>query len=225
MKSRTVVFQDRAEAGQRLAARMADYRGAPDLLILGLPRGGVVVAFEIAEALHAPLDVFVVRKLGVPGQEELAMGAIATGNVLVKNRAVLDALSFSENVLQTVIQREREELTRREAAYRGDRAPPTVSGRPVILVDDGLATGATMQAAIEGVRMLQPARIIVAVPVAAPSVCERLRPMIEDFVCLETPEPFWGVSQWYQDFRQTSDEEVRELLEKASQRLSAPESG
>ena len=216
LKRPLVVFQDRTEAGQSLAARMADYRSEPNVLILGLPGGGVVVAFEIAEALHAPLDVFVVRKLGVPGREELAMGAIASGNVLVKNRAVLDAVDISESLFEAVVEREREELARREFVYRGDRTPPAIAGRSVILVDDGLATGATMQAAIEGVRMQQPARIIVAVPVAAPPIYERLRRMVDDFVCLERPEPFLGVSQWYKDFRQTSDEEVRHLLEEAN---------
>ncbi len=214
-----MIFRDRTDAGRRLAARLVDYRNETNLLILGLPRGGVIVAFEVAEALHAALDVFVVRKLGVPGREELAMGAIASGNVLVKNRSVLATGDIAEATFDVVVQREREELARSEVAYRGDRAPPAIPGRLVILVDDGLATGATMQAAIEGVRMQQPARIAVAVPVAAPSTCERLRGMVEEFVCLETPERFLGVSQWYKDFRQIGDEEVRQLLEEAQERL------
>jgi putative phosphoribosyl transferase len=214
-----MIFRDRTDAGRRLAARMSDYLNEPDVLILGLPRGGVIVAFEVADALHAPLDVFVVRKLGVPGREELAMGAIASGNVLVKNRSVLAAVDIAKAVFDLVVQREREELMRREVAYRGNRALPAILGRSVVLVDDGLATGATMQAAIKGVRMRRPARIIVAVPVAAPSTCDKLREMVEDFICLETPERFVGVGQWYKDFRQIGDEEVHQLLEEANQRL------
>jgi putative phosphoribosyl transferase len=214
-----MIFQDRTDAGRRLAARMADYLNEPNVLILGLPRGGVIVAFEVAEALHAPLDVFVVRKLGVPGREELAMGAIASGNVLVENRSVLAAANIPKSAFDSVVEQEREELTRREVMYRGRQAPPMILGRSVILVDDGLATGATMQAAIEGVRMQRPARIIVAVPVAAPSTCEKLRGMVEDFICLETPVRFFGVGQWYKDFRQISDEEVYQLLEAANRRL------
>ena len=167
MEKAKIVFQDRTDAGQRLAERLAEYHDRPNLLVLGLPRGGVVVAYEIADALHAALNVFVVRKLGLPGQEELAMGAIATGGVVVKNEPVLEATGIAEGLFEAVVQRQREELAWRESLYRGDRPPPQTAGRSVILVDDGLATGATMKAAIAGVRMQQPARIIVAVPVAA----------------------------------------------------------
>jgi putative phosphoribosyl transferase len=225
MDTRSMVFQDRTDAGRRLATRMAGYRSEPNLLILGLPRGGVAVAFEIAKALHAPLDIFVVRKLGVPGQEELAMGAIASGNVLVRNLSVLDALHISESVFRAVVERERDELKRREVVYRGHRAPPAISGRSIIVVDDGLATGATMQAAIEGVRTQKPARIVVAVPVAAPCTYEKLRGMVDDFIWLATPERFYGVSQLYKDFSETSDEEVHQLLEEAQERRLATTKG
>jgi predicted phosphoribosyltransferase len=216
-----MLFRDRTHAGRCLAAALADFRGNPSLLVLGLPRGGVVVAFSIDEAIRARLDVFLVRKLGVPGQEELAMGAIADGNVLVKNQSVLASADISQAAFDVVLRRERAELARREAAYRSDRLPPEIAGRSIVLVDDGLATGATMRAAIEGVRLQRPAQIAVAVPVAAASVCEPLQNMVEDFICLETPEPFFGVGQWYQHFRQISDEEVRQLLDEASRRLPA----
>jgi putative phosphoribosyl transferase len=214
-------FRDRTDAGRRLAMRLRTHGCGSDALVLGLPRGGVVVAFEIAMALHAPLDVFVVRKLGVPGREELAMGAIAPGNVVVRNESVIDDVNISENAFQAALQRQRAVLTQREATYRGHRPPPAIHDHSVILVDDGLATGASMQAAIEAARAQRPERLMVAVPVAARGTCEMLRPAVDDLVCLTTPEPFLAVSQWYEDFRQTTDEEVRRLLEEADQRLMA----
>jgi putative phosphoribosyl transferase len=220
-----MMFQDRCDAGRCLAARLAEYRGAPNLLLLGLPRGGVVVAFQIAAVLHVPFDVLVVRKLGVPGREELAMGAIANGNVVVRNPSVLEAADISDSVFQEVVERERAELARREIIYREHRPLPAIHDRSVILVDDGLATGATMQAAIEAVRMQQPASLVVAVPVAALSTCKTLRPMVDDLVCLATPRRFVGVGQWYRDFGQTTDEEVRQLLDEANQRLMATSGG
>jgi len=214
-----MVFQNRTEAGQRLAARMTKYRDESNLLVLGLPRGGVVVAAEVATVLHAPLDVFLVRKLGVPGQEELAMGAIASGRVLVKNLSVIKAADIPARVFEAVVAREWKELRRRERVYRGYRARSAIDGRAVIVVDDGLATGATMRAAIKGLRRQLPARIIVAVPVGAVRTCDKLRRRVDDLVCLKKPVTFCGVGQWYGDFCETSDEEVRRLLEEANRRL------
>lgn len=205
-------FRDRTHAGRVLATALSHYAGLPNLLVLGLPRGGVVVAFEVAEALHTPLDTLVVRKLGVPGHEELAMGAIATGGIVVVNHSVVESLEIPDEVFQMVVARQREELARREAVYRCDRPPPKIRGRCVIVVDDGLATGATMHAAVEALCTRQPERIIVAVPVAAVSTYRSLLPKADDLVCVATPEPFYGVGQWYDDFSQTSDEEVRDLL-------------
>jgi predicted phosphoribosyltransferase len=183
--------------------------------VLALPRGGVPVAFEVAEALHAPLDIFLVRKLGVPGHEELAMGAIATGGVRVLNEDVVGYLNINDEVIERVAAREQRELERRERVYRGGRAAPDVRGRTVILVDDGLATGSTMRAAAAALRLQRPARIIVAVPVAAPQTCDEFRTEVDEIVCAATPEPFRGVGLWYEDFSQTTDEEVRELLARA----------
>jgi predicted phosphoribosyltransferase len=205
-----MLFRDRAEAGRRLAERLGKLSG--DVLVLGLPRGGIPVAHEVARALQAPLDVFVVRKLGVPGQEELAMGAIATGNVRVVNRDVVDALGISPEVLDEVAAAETLELERREVSYREGQAAPRVAGRTVVLVDDGLATGSTMRAAVAALRQQGPARIVVAVPVAAPSTCAELRAEVDDVVCVATPEPFLAVGRFYEDFSQTTDEEVRALL-------------
>jgi putative phosphoribosyl transferase len=202
-------FRDRLDAGRQLAAKLGDYAGRPDLLVLGLPRGGVPVAFEVARALHAPLDVFLVRKLGVPWHRELAMGAIATGGVRVLNLDVVGPLGLPPEMVEAVAASEREELARRERAYRGQRPPPDVQGRIVILVDDGLATGATMRAASAALRRLDPARIVVAVPTAAPETCEMLRAEVDEVVCADTPEPFVAVGQWYDDFSETTDEEVR----------------
>jgi predicted phosphoribosyltransferase len=205
-------FRDRREAGRLLAARLAPYRGRPDVLVLALPRGGVPVGYEVARALGAPLDVFLVRKLGVPGHEELAMGAVASGGVQVLNADVLAGLGLSDRVVAAVAARELQELERRERLYRGARPPRDVQGRTVILVDDGLATGATMRAAIHALRRRGAARIVVAVPVAPLQTCAELRAEADEVVCLVTPEPFLAVGLWYDDFTQTSDDEVRALL-------------
>ena len=209
------LFRDRREAGQRLAAKLATYANRPDVVVLALPRGGVPVAYEVASVLGAPLDVFVVRKLGVPGQEELAMGAVATGGVRVLNDQFVKRLGIPQRIIDTVTAWERQELARREDLYRGGRPPPEVRGRTVILVDDGLATGATMQAAIMALRRLQPARIVVAVPTASPDTCEQIGAIADEIICAMTPEPFHAVGLWYQDFSQTSDEEVSALLAQA----------
>jgi predicted phosphoribosyltransferase len=207
-----MLFRDRADAGRQLLSRLGAYRDRADVLVLGLPRGGIPVAYEVARGLGAPLDVFVVRKLGVPGQEELAMGAIATGGVRVVNRDVVDALRIPPDVLDRATAQEVRELERREQSYRGERPVPAVAGKTVILVDDGLATGSTMRAAVAALRQQGPARVVVAVPVAAPSTCEELRREVEEVVCFATPEPFMAVGRFYDDFSQTTDDEVRELL-------------
>lgn len=209
-------FRDRRDAGRYLAGRLAAYAGREDVLVLALPRGGVPVGFEVASALGAPLDVFVVRKLGLPGHEELAIGAIATGGVRVLNEHVLSRLPLPEDLIEAVTAREARELERRERLYRGDRPPPDVRGRTAILVDDGLATGSTMRAAAAALRGQGPARIVVAVPIAAPETCDEFRDEVDDIVCAVTPEPFHAVGLWYEDFSQTTDEEVRELLERAA---------
>jgi predicted phosphoribosyltransferase len=205
-------YRDRSEAGRLLAEKLAAYANRPDVLVLALPRGGVPVAYEVARALKAPLDVLVVRKLGVPGYEELAMGALATGGVRVLNDEVVERLRIPTYVIDAVAAQEQQELTRRERLYRGGRPPPDVRGRTVILVDDGLATGATMHAAIQALRQLQPARVVVAVPTAAPETCEALRAEVDEVICTITPEPFHAVGRWYENFSQTTDEEVRDLL-------------
>ena len=210
-----MLFRDRADAGRHLLSRLGAYQGRSDVVVLGLPRGGIPVGYEVARGLGAPLDVFVVRKLGVPGQEELAMGAIATGGVRVVNRDVVDALHIAPDVLDRAAEAERRELERRERSYRGDRPEPRVEGRTVILVDDGLATGSTMRAAVQALRQQRPARIVVAVPVAASATCEELRREVEDVVCFATPEPFMAVGRFYDDFSQTTDEEVHDLLASA----------
>jgi predicted phosphoribosyltransferase len=214
---RPPLFRDRREAGRRLAEGLASYAGRPDVVVLALPRGGVPVAYEVARALGAPLDVFVVRKLGLPDHDELAMGAVATGGVQVLNDQLVRALGIPWPVIEAVAARERAELARRERLYRGERRPPDVRGRTVILVDDGLATGATMQAAVRALRQQGPARIVVAVPTAAPETCEALKAQVDDVVCAVTPEPFYSVGLWYQDFEQTSDDEVRDLLQRSAQ--------
>jgi erythromycin esterase-like protein/predicted phosphoribosyltransferase len=206
------LFRDRREAGRLLAEKLAPYSNRPDVLVLALPRGGVPVAYEVARALGAPLDVFIVRKLGVPGYEELAMGAVATGGVRVLNDQIVDRLGIPDYLIDAVAAREQQELSRRERLYRGGRPPPDVRGRAVILVDDGLATGATMHAAIQALRQQQPSRIVVAVPTASPETCAQMRAEVDDVICAITPEPFHGVGLWYQDFTQTTDEEVREVL-------------
>ena len=213
MKTR---FRDRVEAGRILAKLLSHYANRPGVLVLGLPRGGVPVAFEVAQGLNVPLDVFVVRKLGVPQQEELAMGAIASGGVRVLNQDVIEMLGIPEEVIDAVAARERRELHRRELAFRDHRPPPEMHGRTIILVDDGIATGATMRAAVKALRQLKAARIVVATPTAAPSTVEEMRPEVDELVAVMTPDDFAGVGQWYEDFAQTTDEEVRDLLQKAS---------
>src|SRR5436309_6073471 len=210
-------FRDRREAGRLLATKLSAYANRPDVLVLALPRGGVPVAYEVACALGAPLDVFVVRKLGVPGYEELAMGAVATGGARVLNDQIVQRLGIPQSIIDAVAAREQQELARRERLYRGGRPPPDVRGRTVILVDDGLATGATMRAAVMALRQLRPARIVVAVPTASPETCEELKAEADDVVCAITPEPFRAVGHWYEDFSQTTDEEVRDLLARRQQ--------
>jgi putative phosphoribosyl transferase len=210
----TQLFRDRVEAGELLAARLADYRDRDDVVVLALPRGGVPVAREVAHALGVPLDVYVVRKLGVPGHEELAMGAIATGGVRQINRDVVDALGIPGAVIDAGAEREQLELERREHTYRGDRGPVSLANKIVILVDDGLATGSTMRAAVMAARQQHPARVIVAVPVGAPSTCADLATEADAVVCVRTPDPFVAVGLWYRDFTPTTDHEVRALLGK-----------
>lgn len=213
---RDQVFRDRSDAGRALARHLGEYVGDPRVRVLALPRGGVPVAYEVARALRAPLDVFLVRKLGVPGQPELAMGAIASGGVRVLNQEVIYALRIPEPVIEEVARREEDELERREHAYRGDRPPLDARGCIAILVDDGLATGSSMRAAAAALQAQHPERIVVAVPVAAAITCDDLRREVDEVVCAETPEPFYAVGLWYEEFSQTSDEEVRDLLERAA---------
>jgi predicted phosphoribosyltransferase len=209
-------FQDRYDAGRLLASKLHVYRNRPDVIVLALPRGGVPVAFEVATFLNAPLDVFMVRKLGVPGFEELAFGAIASGGVRVINSALVRELALTQETVNAVAAREQNELARREHAYRGNRLPPYVRDRTVILVDDGLATGSTMRAACRALRQERPLEIIVGVPVAAPQTCDEFRQEVDHIVCTLTPEPFRAVSHWYDDFSETTDDEVRHLLERAA---------
>lgn len=212
-------FRDRREAGKILAQRLQHYAGSADVVVLALPRGGVPVAYEVARALHCPLDLFIVRKLGLPGREELALGAIATGGIRVLNNDVIRLLNVPEEVIAFVAKREREELERRERDYRGDRPALELRDKTVILIDDGLATGASMRAAVQGLRARHPARIVVAVPTAAREVCEAFRQEVDEIICAITPEPFEGVGRWYEDFQQTGDEEVRLLLAEANREL------
>jgi predicted phosphoribosyltransferase len=217
-----MMFRDRSDAGQRLGAQLEDYAHRPDVVVLGLPRGGVPVAFEVARLLEVPLDVFMVRKLGVPGHEELALGAIASGGVRVLNEDIVDTLGLSEREIAGIEELERAELERRERQYRGDRPRLDVRGQVVILVDDGLATGASMRAAVTALRRLSPARIVVAVPVADPSTCDALQSDADAVVCTVTPQPFMAVGLWYEDFSQTTDEEVRALLHRAARPNRVP---
>jgi predicted phosphoribosyltransferase len=208
-------FQGRRDAGRVLASLLQHYRGRDDVVVLALPRGGVPVAYEVARALGAPLDVFLVRKLGVPGHEELAMGAIASGGVIVLEDDVVRGLDIPPEVIQRVADQEARELERRERAYRGDRPFPNLAGKVVILVDDGLATGSSMRAAIQAVRSRRPARIVVAVPAAPESTCRELEHEVDEVICAVTPAPFFAVGQAYWDFTQTTDDEVRALLRSA----------
>ncbi len=208
-------FRDRVDAGCALAAELRRYADDPDVRVLALPRGGVPVGYEVARALRAPLDVFIVRKLGLPWHEELAMGAIASGGIVVLDEDLVRRAGVSGDELASVLASERRELERRERRYRGDRTPPDIAGRTVILVDDGLATGASMRAAVAAVRQEGPRRVVVAVPIAAPETCAAFRGEVDDIVCARTPERFEAVGLWYDDFRQTEDAEVHDLLEDA----------
>jgi putative phosphoribosyl transferase len=218
-----MMFANRVEAGQELAQRLGKYADRNDVIVLGTPRGGVPVAFEVATALGLPLDVFVLRKLGVPGHEELAFGAIASGGVRVLDRDLIERLGLSASDIERVTRAEKRELERRETAYRSGRPPLDVRDLTVILIDDGIATGSSMRAAIRALWQASPAALVIATPVAPPSTCNRLRSEVDDLVCLETPEPFYGVGQFYSDFSEVSDDEVNELLERAWRRSSRQE--
>lgn len=209
---RGTMFRDRRHAGQILAERLARYRGRSDVLVLGLPRGGVPVAYEVAKSLGAPLDVFVVRKLGVPGHEELAMGAVASGDLQVVNEDVVDSLEIPEEIIEAAARRQLAELKRQQEAYRGLRPPPNIDWQIVILVDDGLATGSSMRAAVGAIKRQRPKRLVVAVPVGAAATCEELRDEVDEVVCVATPADFMAVGMWFEDFAPTSDQEVRHLL-------------
>jgi putative phosphoribosyl transferase len=213
-------FRDRTEAGQRVAQKLLHYRHRADVSVLALPRGGVPVGFEIATALGVPLDIFIVRKLGAPGQEELALGAIASGGIRVLNASVIHALGISDEALAEIAAEEKNELERRERLYRGCRPVPELRNQVVILTDDGLATGATMRAAVQAVRQKHPARVVVAVPVAAPDTVAAFEREVDEMICLWTPGNFYAIGLWYEDFSQTTDTEVRDLLERAATQLA-----
>ena len=217
-----MIFRNRIDAGDRLAEKLEHYASRPDVIVLALPRGGVPVGYEVARTLGVPLDVFLVRKLGVPGREELAMGAIASGGVRVLNEDVISELQIPQHWVDLVAARELEELRRREAAYRDGRRAPDVCSKTVIVVDDGLATGASMRAAVAALRKLGPARIVVAVPVGAQQTCDEFRDVADEVVCAETPDPFYAVGSWYADFDQTTDDEVRALLADANRPAAVP---
>ena len=223
MNEAVLPFRDRRQAGRALAQQLEHYRGRPNLLVLALPRGGVAVGFEVARALQAPLDVFIVRKLGFPGHEEYAMGAIASGGVRVMNP--VPGITVSPDELAAVVAREQDELVRREHLYRGDRPPVDVRGRTVIVVDDGLATGSTMRAAVVAIRQRNPAHLAVAVPVGAPETCRQLRDEADEVVCAAMPQPFRAVGLWYENFPQASDDEVHELLDEARREHAAATHG
>jgi putative phosphoribosyl transferase len=214
-------FADRREAGAVLASKLTRYADLQNAVVLALPRGGVPIGFEVAQRLHAPLDIFLVRKLGLPGHPEYAMGAIATGGVRVLNEEAIGWYRVPESVIEAVIAEEQTELARREAVYRDGRPAVSIDGRIAIIVDDGLATGASMRAAVTAVRQLEPAQVVVAVPVGAPSTCAEMRQLADEVVCARTPEPFNAVGLWYDDFSQTSDEEVQSLLRAHDESLRA----
>lgn len=220
-----MAYLNRSDAGKQLAEKLRNYAGQPDTIVLGLPRGGVPVAFEVARKLKLPLDVMLVRKLGVPGQEELAMGAISSGGICVFNDDVMSYLNITREAIDNAVEREKAELERRETLYRGGRPAPQLEGKTIILVDDGLATGSSMRAAIKGLERLHPALIQVAVPVAPISACREIEAMSQNVTCLctDSPEPFYAVGQVYFDFSQTTDQEVQELLEKAANQSSQSE--
>lgn len=214
-----IPFRNRRDAGKKLAQELLHYANRPDVIVLALPRGGVPVAYEVALALNVPMDVFIVRKLGLPGHEELAIGAIASGGIRVLNKDIIRALNIPEEVINRIAERELKELQRRERKYRGDRPTPEIRDHKVILVDDGLATGASMRAAVAALRAQHPKRIVVAVPTAAPEACEAFQNEVDEVVCAITPEPFVGVGLWYEDFSQTTDEGVRLFLQDVQHRL------
>lgn len=215
-----LLFQDRTDAGQQLAQKLNAYAGRNDVVVLALPRGGVPVAYAVAQALQAPLDVFLVRKLGLPGHEELAMGAIASGGVRILNREVIDAMRIPGEVIDAIIHREQQELARQEQLYRDDNPSPSLQDQVAILVDDGLATGASMAAAVTALRAHEPDEIVVAVPIASAESCEQFAQRVDRMVCLETPNPFFGVGLWYENFTQVRDDEVRNLLTRAAERFT-----
>lgn len=216
------IFADRADAGRRLAIKLSAYAERTDVLVLGIPRGGVTVAYEVARALNAPLDVFLSRKLGVPGQEELAFGALASGGVRLLDQDLIRELKISPREIERIAQDVEAELERRERAYRGGRPPLNVAGRTAILVDDGIATGSSTEAAIRTLLQMRPARLVLAAPVAPASTCKRLRQCVDELVCVQTPERFYAIGQFYEDFSQVTDEEVMELLRRAAKEGPAP---
>ncbi len=213
-----MIFENRQEAGRRLASNLAKFKNRDDVIVLGVPRGGVPIAFEVATRLNLPLDVFVLRKLGVPGQEELAFGAIGSGGVRVLNPDILQHCGISDLDIAAVTKLERQELERRERLYRGSRPLLDMRGKTVILIDDGIATGSSILAAVRAIKQMSPAAIVIATPVAPERTCNRLRHEVDELICLEMPEPFYGVGQFYEDFSQVSDEEVNELLDHASRK-------
>jgi putative phosphoribosyl transferase len=215
-------FEDRAQAGRLLGEALAEYAKRSDVIVLALPRGGVPVGFEVARMIDAPLDIMLVRKLGTPGQEELAMGAIASGGVCVLNPDIVAVIDISQEAIEAVVATERQELERRERAYRGNKPPPPVENHFIILVDDGLATGASMLAAVSALRQRKPASIVVAIPVAPSDTVQRLKQEADEVVCLATPEPFSAVGRWYREFSQTSDDEVKSLLKRANSMSTTP---
>ncbi len=212
-----MLFRDRTDAGQKLADKLSAYANRTDVVVLGIPRGGVVVASQVAACLHAPLDVFLLRKLGVPGFEELAFGAIASGGAIVLDRETIDASGLSERDIEQVLSEEQKELTRREQIYRGDQPPLGVQGKTVIVVDDGIATGSSMRAGVQGLRRLQPSRIVVGVPVVPPRTCALLNGEVDELVCLKSPALFLAIGQFYEDFSQVSDEEVQAVLKRTAE--------
>ncbi|MBW4448420.1 MAG: phosphoribosyltransferase [Spirirestis rafaelensis WJT71-NPBG6] len=213
-----MIFKDRTAAGKLLAEKLVAYANRSDALVLALPRGGVPVAFEVAKALNAPLDVFVVRKLGVPGQKELAMGAIADGGVRILNEDIIRDEKIDPEAIEKVTVEEQQELQRRQNLYRGDRPKPVIQGRTILLIDDGLATGATMRAAIAALHKQQPAKIVVGVPTSSPQTCQEIKSQVDEIICAQTPSPFYSVGFWYEKFPQTTDQEVRDLLNQAANR-------
>jgi len=214
-----MVFENRVQAGRQLAKKLSAYAGRKDVIVLGIPRGGVPVAFEVARLLRAPLDIFLSRKLGVPGQEELAFGALASGGVRVLNRDLIKELNLSKEEIDRIVEAVRTELERRERVYRGARAPLKVEGRVALLIDDGIATGSSMRAAIKALRQLKPSQLVVAIPVAPLHTCERMRSEVDEIVCVYTPENFYAIGQFYEDFSQITDQEVTQLLDRAAQRV------